>query len=114
MKKNLLWMFAVLLTCGANLLTSCNDNDEPDNSPVIEKLAEKIQGKWMMAEVNGKPVPTDSKQVLTYEQGSKFYYTLSINAISDLNVWVNHSEGTYTIKGKDLSQTVELSDDGIE
>ena len=107
-------MLAAILTCGANLLTSCNDNDEPDNSPVIENLAEKIQGKWMMAEVNGKPVPTDSKQVLTYERGSKFYYTLSINAISDLNVWVNHSEGTYTINGNDLSQTVELPDDGIE
>ena len=107
-------MLAAILTCGANLLTSCNDNDEPDNSPVIENLAEKIQGKWMMAEVNGKPVPTDSKQVLTYEQGSKFYYTLSINAISDLNVWVNHSEGTYTINGNDLSQTVELPDNGIK
>lgn len=64
MKKNLLWMFAAILTCGANLLTSCG-NDDPAPSPVIENLAEKIQGKWMMAEVNGKPVPTDSKQVLT-------------------------------------------------
>ena len=114
MKKNLLWMFAAILTCGANLLTSCGNIDDPAPSPVIENLAEKIQGKWMMAEVNGKPVPTDSKQVLTYERGSKFYYTLSINAISDLNVWVNHSEGTYTINGNNLSQTVELPDDGIE
>ena len=67
MKKNILWMLAAILTCGANLLTSCGNIDDPAPSPVIENLAEKIQGKWMMAEVNGKPVPTDSKQVLTYD-----------------------------------------------
>jgi hypothetical protein len=114
MKKNLLWMLAAILFCGTSLLTACSDSDEADTPPVIENLAEKIQGKWMMAEVNGKPVPTDSKQVLTYEQGSKFYYTLSISAISDLNVWVNHNQGTYYINGNKLSQIVELSDAGIK
>lgn len=77
-------------------------------------LAEKIQGKWMMAETDGKPVPTDSKQVITYESGSKLYYSLSINAISDLNVWVNHCEGSYVINGNKLSQVVELPDANIK
>lgn len=36
-------------------------------SPLIDNLTQKIKGKWMMAEVNGQPVVTNSKQVLTYE-----------------------------------------------
>ena len=83
-------------------------------APVIDNLPEKLQGKWMMAEIDGKPVPTDSKQVLTYESGSKFYYSLSISAASDLNVWVNHCEGSYTINGNKLSQVVELPNANIK
>lgn len=52
MKKNLLWMFAAILICCANLLTSCSNTDDPAPSPVIENLAEKIHGKWMMAELD--------------------------------------------------------------
>ena len=115
MKKNLLWMLAAILTCCASMLTACSSNDNPVvEEPVIDNLAVKILGKWMMAETDGKPVPTDSKQVITYESGSKLYYSLSINAISDLNVWVNHCEGRYMIYGNNLSQVVELADANIK
>ena len=115
MKKNLLWMLASILTCCASMLTACSSNDNPVvEEPVIDNLAVKILGKWMMAETDGKPVPTDSKQVITYESGSKLYYSLSINAISDLNVWVNHCEGRYMIYGNNLSQVVELADANIK
>ena len=115
MKKNLLWMLAAILTCCASMLTACSSNDNPVvEEPVIDNLAVKILGKWMMAETDGKPVPTDSKQVITYESGSKLYYSLSINAISDLNVWVNHCEGRYMTYGNNLSQVVELADANIK
>lgn len=115
MKKNLLWMLAAILTCCASMLTACSSNDNPVvEEPVIDNLAVKILGKWMLAETDGKPVPTDSKQVITYESGSKLYYSLSINAISDLNVWVNHCEGHYMIYGNNLSQVVELADANIK
>ncbi len=80
----------------------------------IDNLAEKIQGKWMMAEVNGQPVVTNSKQVLTYESATKFNYSLSISAISDLNVWVNHCEGRFYVNGTILAQSVQLLDDNIK
>lgn len=82
--------------------------------PLIDNLTEKIKGKWMMAEVNGKPVVTNSKQVLTYESATKFYYSLSISAISDLNVWVNHCEGRYNANGTTLSQLVKLPNENIQ
>ena len=108
MKKNFLWMMATILTCGltATMLTACN-NDDDDNTG-INNLDETIKGKWMMAEADGKLVPTDSKQVVTYESASKYYYSLSISAISDLNLWVNRCEGQYTNNGNKLSHTVEV------
>ncbi|UKK59372.1 hypothetical protein L6470_13565 [Prevotella communis] len=120
----------------ANTLTleKCDDSDEETVStyhaltkadaallaelekkcPLIDNLTEKIKGKWMMAEVNGKPVVTNSKQVLTYETATKFYYSLSINAISDLNVWVNHCEGRYNANGTTLVQLVKLPNENIK
>lgn len=80
----------------------------------IDNLAAKIQGKWMMAEVNGKPVLTDSKQVLTYTSDTKFNYSLSISAISDLNIWVNHCEGRFYVNGTTLAQSVALPNDNIK
>jgi len=83
-------------------------------TPPDINVAEKIIGKWMVAETNGKPVVTNSKQVLTYVSDTKLYYSLSITAISDLNVWVNHCEGSYIINGTTLEQLVELPDDNIK
>lgn len=112
MKKNLLWMFAAILSCGltVTLLTACGSDDAENTGA---NLSEKIKGKWIMAEINGLPVPTNSKQVLTYESPTKFYYSLSISAISDLNVWVNHCEGRLKINGNMLEQSVELTDANI-
>jgi hypothetical protein len=112
MKKIMQWVMAAALICGASVFSACSSDD--DKSGNIDNLAEKLQGKWMMAEIDGKPVPTDSKQVLTYVSGSKFYYSLSISAASDLNVWVNRCEGSYTINGDKLSQVVELPDANIK
>lgn len=112
MKKNILWMLAAILICSANLLTSCSDDDTIMGTDA-DRLVEKLKGKWMMAEVDGKPVPTDSKQVLTYESSSRFLYSLSISAISDLNIWVHGCPGSYAINGNTLSQSVELPDANI-
>ena len=113
MKKNILWMLAILLICGTNVLTSCSDDDIPSGTDE-SRLAAKLKGKWIMAEVGGKPVPTDSKQVLTYESDSRFLYSLSISAISDLNIWMHGCEGRLNINGNRLSQTVEIPDANIK
>ena len=106
MKKMIQWVLAAILICGASVFTACT-SDDSDN-PINNSLAQKIQGKWMVAETNGKPVVTNSKQVLTYVSDTKLYYSLSITAISDLNVWANHCEGSYKVNGTTLEQLVEL------
>ena len=112
MKKRMFqWMLAAILMCGASVFTSCSSEDNPVTPDL--NLAEKIQGKWIATEVNGKPVLTDSKQVLTYESPTKVSYSLSIDAISDLNVWVDHCVGTLKLEGSTLSQSVELGDANI-
>lgn len=112
MKKRMFqWMLAAILICGASVFTSCSSEDNPVTPDL--NVAEKIQGKWIAAEVNGKPVLTDSKQVLTYESPTKVSYSLSIYAISDLNVWVDHCVGTLKLEGSTLSQSVELGDANI-
>ena len=112
MKKRMFqWMLAAILMCGASVFTSCSSEDNPVTPDL--NVAEKIQGKWIATEVNGKPVLTDSKQVLTYESPTKVSYSLSIYAISDLNVWVDHCVGTLKLEGNTLSQSVELGDANI-
>ena len=112
MKQMMQWVLAAALTCGftVTILTSCSNED----STVIPGITEKIKGKWMMAEVNGQPVVTDSKQVITYVSDTEYSYSLSISAISDLNVWVNHCKGSYNVVGTTLKQVVELPDANIK
>ena len=52
MKKMMNWMLAAILICGANVFSSCTNNeDNPVQSDL--NLAEKIVGKWMVADLNG-------------------------------------------------------------
>ena len=118
MKKNVLWMWAAILICGTSMLTACSNDAEPGDTPVIDNLTEKLEGKWMMAETNGQPVPTDSKQVLTYVSANKFYYSLSISAISDLNVWVNQIIRMNNVAAiemlKSLRMVIVLTERGVK
>lgn len=80
MKKMIQWVMAATLVCGAGVFASCTsdtvDNPvtpaEPDNS-----LAEKIIGKWMVAELDGQPCPTNWKTVLTFVSPTQAYGSLS-------------------------------------
>ena len=49
MKKNLLWMLAAILCCGASVFTACSD-DMTDN-PVVESVAYSVNG---ISDSNGK------------------------------------------------------------
>ena len=49
------WMLAAILICGTSVFMACSSNeDTPVPQPDIN-LAEKIVGKWMTAELDGKP-----------------------------------------------------------
>ena len=109
MRKIMHWMLtAILCICGASIFTSCS-NDNSDNpadaetgAPAIEGLAEKMMGKWTLADLNGKPAPTNSKFVTTFTSATKGYMSASFNKYADteLNtIWNDRQEFEYTITG---------------
>ena len=55
MKKIMNWMLAAILICGASVFTACTSNENnPAPQPDLN-LAEKIIGKWMVAEFRVQP-----------------------------------------------------------
>ena len=115
MKKKYLWMMAaILIICGANVFSSCVDG-KSDN-PVIPVepdlgVAEKIIGKWMSAEINGKPFPTDNKGVYTFLTTTSARMSSSVNSRPELgDLWHDLSELDVNITGNVVTLTHQLDE----
>ena len=97
---------AAILICGASVLTSCT-SDTSDN-PVTPDLnvAEKIIGKWMPADIDGKPVLTDKKSVYTFVSATKAYMSVSTNPQQgEETVWNDQKELDVAISGNTMTLT---------
>ena len=79
MKRMIQWMLAAILICGACVFTSCSSNEDNPAAPVQPdlNLAEKIVGKWIVAELDGELCPTNLKATVTFESATKAYCSLS-------------------------------------
>ena len=64
MKRLFQWMLAAILICGATLFTACTNEDNPATPDL--NVAEKILGKWIIAERDGQPMPSNEKIVSTF------------------------------------------------
>ena len=109
------WMLAAILICGASVFTSCSSNDDNPVNPVEPDLnvAEKIIGKWMLAEMDGLPVPTNQKVVQTFLSATKVTESLSrTNYSDDTDKWHTSLEGTCSIEGSTVTMTF-LPEDGV-
>ena len=71
MKKNLNWVLAAILICGTSVFTSC---EKPNT-----ELPNKVQGKWIVADLDGEACPTSLKSVVTFESATRGYYSISEN-----------------------------------
>ena len=71
MKRILNWVLAATLICGASVFTSCN---KPNT-----ELFNKVQGKWIVADLDGEACPTSLKSVVTFESATRGYYSISEN-----------------------------------
>jgi hypothetical protein len=122
------WMMAAILICGSNVLTSCVDGN--DDNPVIDNLAEKLIGKWMIADIDGEPALTNEKEVITFVSPTKAYISRSRTQSQEMDSdsvrhkpqrpdsipgekrgshsWKNYDEYDVTIEGN----TVTLSASG--
>lgn len=108
MKKNKLWMLAAILICGASVFTSCNNTDRPVSKaeePVIDNLAEKVIGKWIVDEKDGKPALTNQKLVISFESATKVGISLSYQAF-----WQSHNEFEYKIDGNVISCAKQMDE----
>jgi len=65
------WVLAAILICGASVFTSC---EKPNT-----ELPNKVQGKWIVAELDGEACPTSLKSVVTFVSATTGYYSISEN-----------------------------------
>ena len=73
------WMLAAILICGTSVFMACSSNED-NPAPVPQpdlNLAEKIVGKWMVAELDGLACPTNLKAVVTFDSPAKAHGSLS-------------------------------------
>ena len=73
---------------------------------VIEDLAEKIIGKWILADRDGQPRPTNNKFVYTFVSPTKAYMSVSFAPNSKENApWHDLIEGDVVIEGNKATLT---------
>ena len=101
-KKLLQWAMAAALICSASVFTSCTNDDNPAVEPDLN-VAEKIIGKWMVAERDGETALTNQKTVVTFLSATKGFVSLS-RADYDNHRWLNGNECDVKIEGNIVTQ----------
>ena len=102
----MIWVLAATFICAASVFTSCtNGNGDNPVVPVEPDLnvAEKIIGKWMLAERDGETALTNQKTVVTFLSATKGFVSLS-RADYDNHQWLNGNECDVKIEGNIVTQ----------
>ena len=108
MKKNYQWMLGAILICAASVLASCGNADVPasgSKEPVIDNLAEKVIGKWMVDEKEGKPALTNQKLVIDFKSATKVTVSVAL-----MGFWHNNDTFDYTINGNVINCAAQLDE----
>ena len=81
--------------------------------PPIDGLAEKLVGKWMLADINGKPAPTNNKFVVTFTSAGRGYKSASLSGYADTELkplWSDRQEFNYAIADNVVTMTSKIDD----
>ena len=107
MKKYFNLMLAAILICGASVFTSCTaDNADNPATPDLN-VAEKIIGKWMIAERDGQPALTNEKEVFNFISTTEAYLSASLNFHPDAATpWYDIIEADVVIEGNKVTLTM--------
>ena len=98
MKKTFL---AIALAMMSVLFVGCNKEVEPDRG-----VAQKIIGKWITAESDGKPLPTNEKVVLDFVSATEAYVSLSFQDNKRKGTpWNDRQKAVVEIIGNDVTLT---------
>ena len=103
MKRLMQWVMAAALICSASVFSSCSKDDNPVDP--ADKLSEKIIGKWISTEMDGRPLMTNSKAVFTFVSATKVYMSASINKNPGSEFWGDQLEGDVVIDGNKITIT---------
>ena len=98
MKKIIVRGALAALVWGVGIFASCTKE---------KTLADKLIGKWMVAELDGVPAPTHLKTVITFESATKAYGSMA-DYYSDS--WNDRTPADIRINGNKVSMTVRESD----
>ena len=110
MKNLMQWVMAVALICSTTVFTACTNDDNPVKPE--DNLAEKILGKWIKADRNGKPLPSDEKMVYTFKSATKCDVSASFDAGPEVGAkWIDKYEVDVTIN-KNLVTLTSNSEEG--
>jgi hypothetical protein len=110
MKKTIQWMMAAILICGATLFTACTSNDDNPVTPDLN-LADKIIGKWILAETNGSPTPTNNKYVITFTSPTQAYLSASLNAHTEIHsLWGDRQKVDVAMSGNMVKNTMVINE----
>ena len=98
-------MLAAILICGAATFTSCLSSEDNPVNPV-DNLSEKIIGKWITADMNGQPAPTNEKKVITFVSATKCYMSASLSSRPVAGTqWLEQLETDVSIDGNKMTLT---------
>ncbi len=108
MKKIFGLMLAAILICGASVFTSCTVSDNPAQPAEPDlNVAEKIIGKWMIAERDGQPALTNEKVVYNFISTTEAYLSASLNFHPDAATpWYDIIEADVVIEGNKVTLTM--------
>ena len=112
MKKRFLnYLLMAATVCGISLAAaSCSSNDDNPTTPDLN-LSEKIIGKWMPADIDGKPVLTNVKNVTTFLSATKATVSTSRSEhTSEAVMWNAYREYAVEIDGGKVILTSMVND----
>ena len=97
-------VLAATVICGACLFTSCKKEDNLN-------VSEKSIGKWVFADRNGEPTPTNKKRVFNFVSTTKAYVSAArISAEEAGGIWLDHTEAAVAIDGNKVTVTNHIDD----
>ena len=110
MRKIFQWALAAALICGAMSFTSCSKDDDNPATPDLG-VSEKIIGKWILAESNGSPTPTNNKYVITFTSPTQGYLSASLNAHTEIpSLWGDRQKVDVVMSGNMVKNTMVINE----
>ena len=105
MKKIMNLVLAATLICGATLFIACTNEDNPVNP--VDNLSEKIIGKWITADIDGQPMPTNEMWVISILSPNKAFISASLFERPEIgSFWFEKEDVDISISGNKMTITI--------